>query len=147
MKIFVSACILGENCKYNGGNNAVEGLAEALTQEENEIFGFCPECAGGLPTPRVPAERMGDRVVNKVGEDVTDAFWAGARAAVEAAKAHGCSCAVLKKNSPSCGCGTIYDGSFTGTLTEGNGVTAQLMLEAGIQVYNEENWRDVLSCQ
>ena len=147
MKVVVSACLLGENCKYNGGNNGVEALEQTLRELGFEILSFCPECAGGLPTPRIPAERLGDRVVNKVGDDVTDAFWAGARAAVKAAKEHGCTCGILKKNSPSCGCGTIYDGSFTGTLTEGNGVTAQLMLEAGIQVYNEENWRDVLSCQ
>ena len=144
MTVFVSACLLGENCKYNGGNNAVEGLADALTAQGIDILGFCPECAGGLPTPRVPAERLGDRVVNKNGEDVTEAFWAGARAAVEAAKAQGCTCAVLKKNSPSCGCGTVYDGSFTGTLTQGNGVTAQLMTEAGVAVYNEETWREIL---
>ena len=144
MTVFVSACLLGENCKYNGGNNAAEGLAETLTEKGMELLSFCPECAGGLPTPRVPAERLGDRVVNKSGDDVTDAFWAGARAAVEAAKAQGCTCAVLKKNSPSCGCGTIYDGSFTGTLIQGNGVTTQLMLDAGIAVYNEENWEELL---
>ena len=144
MIVFVSACLLGENCKYNGGNNAVEGLLDQLTEHGFQVLGFCPECAGGLPTPRVPAERLGDRVVNKRGEDVTEAFWMGARAAVEAAKARGCTCAVLKRNSPSCGCGTIYDGSFTGTLTEGNGVTAQLMLEAGIAVYHEKNWMDLL---
>ena len=141
MNILVSACLLGENCKYSGGNNLVQGLAEGLRAAGFGIVPVCPECAGGLPTPRVPAERLGERVVNKIGEDVTEEFMAGAQAALEAAKAHGCMCAVLKKNSPSCGCGTIYDGTFSGTLTEGDGVTAQLLLAEGIAVYNEDSWQ------
>lgn len=144
MNIFVSACLLGENCKYNGGNNLAQGLSETLTAMGIGIVPFCPECAGGLPTPRVPAERLGDRVINKNGEDVTAAFWAGAQAAVEAAKSKDCKYAILKKNSPSCGCGTIYDGSFTGTLTEGNGVTAELMLREDMVIYNEENWKELM---
>ena len=143
MNILVSACLLGRNCKYNGGNNLAEGLCESLTAKGIGIIPVCPECAGGLPTPRVPAERLGDRVVNKVGEDVTAQFMAGAQAALEAAKANDCRCAVLKKNSPSCGCGTIYDGSFTGTLTEGNGVTAELLLKEVIAVYNELTWEEI----
>lgn len=143
MNILVSACLLGRNCKYNGGNNLAEGLCESLTAKGIGIIPVCPECAGGLPTPRVPAERLGDRVVNKVGEDVTAQFMAGAQAALEAAKANDCRCAVLKKNSPSCGCGTIYDGSFTETLTEGNGVTAELLLKEGIAVYNELTWEEI----
>lgn len=145
MNILVSACLLGDNCKYNGGNNLAAGLREELTAKGFGIVPFCPECAGGLPTPRPPAERLGNRVVNKHGEDVTAEFLAGAQAALEAAKANGCRCAVLKKNSPSCGCGTIYDGSFTGTLTEGNGVTAELMLKEGIPVYNEDTWNPLLN--
>lgn len=143
MNILVSACLLGRNCKYNGGNNLAEGLCESLTAKGIGIIPVCPECAGGLPTPRVPAERLGDRVVNKVGEDVTAQFMAGAQAALEAAKANDCCYAILKKNSPSCGCGTIYDGSFTETLTEGNGVTAELLLKEGIAVYNELTWEEI----
>ncbi len=147
MNILVSACLLGENCKYSGGNNLAEGLYEALTAKGIGIVPVCPECAGGLPTPRVPAERLGDRVVNKVGEDVTAAFTTGAQLALEAAKTHGCKFAILKKNSPSCGCGTIYDGSFTGTLTEGDGVTARLLLREGVTVYNEDTWQELFAAR
>ena len=102
------------------------------------IIKVCPECLGGLPTPRVPAERLGDAVVNKIGEDVTAQFLKGAQIALETAQTYGCGHAVLKKNSPSCGCGTIYDGTFTGTLVSGDGVTAQLLKEYGIIIYNED---------
>ena len=144
MNVLVSACLLGENCKYSGGNNLAEELAETLTAKGIRIIPVCPECAGGLPTPRVPAERWGERVVNKMGEDVTEQFTAGAKAAVETAKANGCQYAVLKKNSPSCGCGTIYDGTFTGTLVDGNGVTAELLLKEGIIVCNEDTWQELI---
>ncbi len=147
MNILVSACLLGENCKYSGGNNLTIGLYEELTAKGIGIVPVCPECAGGLPTPRVPAERLGDRVVNKIGEDVTAEFLAGAQAALEAAKAHGCACAILKKNSPSCGCGTIYDGSFTGTLVSGDGVTAEMLKEYGVAVYNEETWQELFAAE
>ncbi|MBQ3255970.1 MAG: DUF523 domain-containing protein [Oscillospiraceae bacterium] len=145
MNILVSACLLGENCKYSGGNNLAEGLQEELTACGIGIVPVCPECAGGLPTPRVPAERLGNRVVNKAGEDVTAEFMAGAQTALEAAKNHHCQYAVLKKNSPSCGCGTIYDGSFTGTLTAGDGVTAELLKQHGIAVYNEDTYKEMLA--
>ena len=140
MNILVSACLLGENCKYSGGNNLAAGLREALTEQGFTIIPVCPECMGGLPTPRVPAERVGERVMNKIGEDVTPQFQKGAQEALELAKAHGCTVAVLKKNSPSCGCGTIYDGSFTGTLTDGDGVTAELLKAHGMTIYNEDNY-------
>lgn len=145
MNILVSACLLGENCKYSGGNNLAEGLAEALAAAGFAIVPVCPECMGGLPTPRVPAERLGDRVLNKVGEDVTAQFMAGAQVALEKAMAHGCKAAILKKNSPSCGCGTIYDGTFTGTLTAGDGVTAELLKEQNVSIYNEETYEQLLT--
>ena len=140
MNILVSACLLGDNCKYSGGNNLAEGLAEALVAAGATIVKVGPECMGGLPTPRVPAERQGNRVVNKAGEDVTAQFRKGAQAALELAEKYGCKYAVLKKNSPSCGCGTIYDGTFTGTLTAGDGVTVELLKEQGIIIYNEETY-------
>lgn len=145
MNILVSACLLGENCKYSGGNNLAEGLAEVLAAAGFAIVPVCPECMGGLPTPRVPAERLDDRVVNKVGEDVTAQFMAGAQAALEKAMAHGCKAAILKKNSPSCGCGIIYDGTFTGTLTAGDGVTAELLKEQNVSIYNEETYEQLLT--
>lgn len=144
MNVFVSACLLGENCKYNGGNNYTADLSEALLAAGVRVVSFCPECAGGLPTPRVPAERIGDRVVNQNGEDVTEQFMAGAQAALETAEKHGCKVAVLKKNSPSCGCGKIYDGTFSGTLVDGDGVTAQLLRKNGIVVYTEETYKKML---
>lgn len=144
MDVLVSACLLGENCKYNGGNNLKEALLDDLLGEGISVVAFCPECAGGLPTPRVPAERLGDRVVNKQGEDVTEQFLTGARAALDMAKKHKCKAAVLKKNSPSCGCGKIYDGTFTGTLVNGQGVTAQLLRKNGIVVYNEDTYEKML---
>ena len=144
MKVLVSACLLGENCKYNGGNNLSPTLCEALRNCGAEVTAFCAECAGGLPTPRVPAERVGNRVLNKQGDDVTAAFERGAALALKAAQDHGCKAAILKKNSPSCGSGTIYDGTFTGTLTQGDGVTAQLLKEHGITVYHEDNFEELL---
>ena len=145
MKTVVSACLLGENCKYSGGNNLAVGLEQNLLAKGIGVVPVCPECAGGLPTPRVPAERLGERVVNKVGEDVTPQFMAGAQTALEAAQTHGCQYAILKKNSPSCGCGTIYDGTFTGVLTAGDGVTAELLKKEGIAVYNEETYKELLT--
>lgn len=140
MNVLVSACLLGDNCKYSGGNNLAAGLADTLAAAGFTIVPVCPECMGGLPTPRVPAERLGDRVVNKIGEDVTAQFMKGAQAALELAAQYGCEYAILKKNSPSCGCGTIYDGTFTGTLTEGDGVTAEHLKEKNVNIYNEETY-------
>ena len=145
MNILVSACLLGENCKYNGGNNFTEGLAETLAAHEMTAVPFCAEQAGGLPTPRIPAERVGNQVLNKQGEDVSAQFYLGAQLALERALAMGCKAAILKKNSPSCGCGTIYDGSFSGILVQGDGVTAELLKKHGIAVYNEENYMEMFA--
>ena len=145
MNVLVSACLLGENCKYNGGNNLARGLTEALSAHGMTSVPFCAEQAGGLPTPRIPAERVGDRVLNKEGADVTDAFRLGAQLALERAREMACGIAILKKNSPSCGCGMIYDGTFTGTLVQGDGVTAELLKAHGIAVYNEENYMEMFA--
>ena len=144
MRVLVSACLLGENCKYSGGNNLAAGLSAALETAGITYIPVCPEQAGGLPTPRVPAERLGDRVVNKIGEDVTAQFMAGAQAALGTARTYGCTAAILKKNSPSCGCGTIYDCSFTCKLTEGDGVTAELLKQYGIVIYNEDHYAELI---
>lgn len=136
-KVLISACLLGVNCKYNGGNNKlpdemIERLAEKL-----ELIPVCPECYGGLTTPRTPAERLGDRVVTKTGADVTEQFEKGAAAALHLARLLGAKSAILKANSPSCGSGTIYDGSFSGVLVPGDGVTAELLKKHGINVTDE----------
>lgn len=132
MKLLVSACLLGENCKYSGGNNydpAVAALAACY-----ELVPVCPEQLGGLPTPRAPSERVGARVLTRDGADVTDAFRLGAEKTLEIALEHGIQQAVFQARSPSCGCGAVYDGTFSGTLVPGDGVTTALLREHGIEV-------------
>ncbi len=144
MNVLVSACLIGENCKYDGTNNQNLKLFGDLLGEGISPVACCPEVMGGLPTPRCPAERQGDRVVTREGEDVTEQYNAGARAALELAKKHKCKAAVLKANSPSCSSCKIYDGTFTGTLVDGKGVTAQLLRKHGIVVYDESNYTKML---
>ncbi|MBR7117505.1 MAG: DUF523 domain-containing protein [Clostridia bacterium] len=134
-KLLVSACLLGIGCRYDGGRVKkinVEELTEAF-----DIIPICPEIYGGLPTPRVPSERMGERVVMKDGTDVTENFERGALYSYELALAGGADIALLKAKSPSCGKGEIYDGSFTGRLTKGDGYTAEYLMARGIKVYTE----------
>lgn len=141
--VIISACLLGRNCKYNGGNNrnrAVEKFADGRS-----VIPVCPETEGGLTAPREPAERVGDRVMSRSGEDWTEYFRRGAqrayRRASEQAETAGeiLEEAVLKARSPSCGCGRIYDGTFSGTCTEGNGCFAELLIRHGIPVRTEED--------
>ena len=134
--IVVSACLLGCNCKYNGSNNYCEKL-EKLKEQYN-IIDICPEVLGGLPTPRVPSEIVGDKVINKEGLDVTKNYNVGANLALEKAINNNCEIAILKAKSPSCGCGKIYDGTFTSTLIEGDGITTRLFKQHNIKVYTEE---------
>lgn len=136
-KAIVSACLLGVNCKYDGGSNCLPEEKLAKLREEYELIPVCPEAYGGLTTPRAPSERQGSAVVSKLGADVTAEFERGAQAALYLAQLFGAELAILKENSPSCGSGTIYDGSFSGTLTEGDGVTAQLLKKHGITVIGE----------
>ena len=134
MRLLVSACLLGCPCRYDGAAKpcpAVLALAE-----RHELVPVCPEQLGGLPTPRPPAERRGDRVVTQSG-DVTEQYRRGAAEAVRLARLLRCDGAVLKEKSPSCGRRTIYDGTFTRTLTAGDGVTAEALLAEGIPVYGE----------
>lgn len=138
MKLLVSACLLGCRCRYDGDgkeNAQVRALAARHT-----LIPVCPEQLGGLPTPRSPSERVGEdgRVVARDGTDVTDAFARGAAEALRLCRLTGCEAAVLKARSPSCGSGTVYDGTFTGSLTAGDGVTAALLIREGIPVVSEE---------
>ena len=135
MKILVSMCLLGIPCRYDGKACVHEGVL-ALSGEHT-LIPVCPEQLGGLCTPRPPAERRSGEVVTMDGADVTQAYRAGAEAALLLAKRLGCTLAVLKERSPSCGKGSIYDGTFSGTLTQGNGVTAELLLKNGIPVLGE----------
>ena len=136
MTILVSACLLGVPCRYDGQSRA-HPLARALCKKHH-VVPVCGEIFGGLPTPRSPAERQPDgRVVNRAGEDVTDAYLEGAGRTLALALEAGCTLAVLKAKSPSFGCHEIYDGSFTGRLVPGQGVAARLLEESGIRVVDE----------
>ena len=137
-KILVSKCLAGFCCRYDGGNNLVPEVRQLV--EAGLAVTVCPEELGGLPTPRIPSERIGGRVVNREGTDVTVAFNTGAEAALRIALEHACETAILKSRSPSCGKGCIYDGQFTGKLVSGNGVTAELFLQNGIEVLTEEEF-------
>jgi len=139
MKIFISACLLGCPCRYDG-NSKPHPDALALAGKHT-LIPFCPECYGGLPTPRPPAEITGNAVRTEDGTDVTVQYRRGAELALEMYRLTGCERAVLKEKSPSCGCGKVYDGTHTGTLTDGNGITAALFLENGISVTGESGIR------
>ena len=135
MKILVSRCLLGEICRYDG--KQVPDETVIALSAENTLVPVCPEMLGGLPCPRVPSEVQKDgRVLAKDGRDVTAEYRKGAQEALRICLAEGCERAILKARSPSCGKGIIYDGTFTGTLTEGNGVTVKLLEENGIPVEN-----------
>ena len=133
--IIVSACLLGIGCRYDGKHKANPDVIR-LTEKYN-LIPVCPEIYGGLPTPRVPSERIGDKVMMKDGRDVTENYQRGARETLEMCRIYNVKTAILKQRSPSCGKGEIYDGSFTGALTERDGVTAELLLANGIKVIGE----------
>ena len=134
--LLISACLMGYNCKYNGGNNALPPEVLSALRERYRLIPVCPEAAGGLPTPRVPSERRGGSVVTRDGRDVTAAFRRGAEIAGKLAERYGARLALLKSNSPSCGSGTVYDGSFTGTLTPGDGVTAEYLKNKNLIIFS-----------
>lgn len=136
--IMVSACLVGKNCKYSGGNNYNEKVCKYL--EGREYITICPECDGGLSIPRDPSEISGGRVYSKSGRDVTAEFILGAQKALEAAKKYNISLAILKQSSPSCGSGSIYDGSFTGNKIPGDGITAALLKQSGIKILTEKDF-------
>ena len=138
MKIMVSACLLGDNVKYDGSNNKNTKLIEFLN--DYEVISVCSEILGGLSIPRVPAEIQNNKVINKEGIDVTKEYLSGARKALEIAKKNNIKIAILKKNSPSCGSNKIYDGTFNHKLIEGDGITVKLLKENGIKVFDEDNY-------
>ena len=137
MRILVSACLLGFKCRYDGKSYGKENVTALM--EKYELIPFCPEIYGGLTTPRDPAEIRGDRVVNSKGRDVTAEYTKGAEEALRMVKLYGCDMALLKEKSPSCGSGKVYDGTFTGTLTDGWGIAARLLKEKGIRVLGESD--------
>ncbi len=143
MNILVSACLLGVCCRYDGDTNGPHPDVEALMQEHN-LIPVCPEIMGGLPTPRAPAERRGDAVISKDHRDVTSQFERGAEEALKLCHLYRCKYAILKERSPSCGTGRIYDGTFSGRLVHGYGVTADLLSSYGIIVLGES---EVKNCK
>lgn len=130
MKIIVSACLLGHNCKYNGGNNRNQDIIDFV--RNHEVLALCPELLGGLSTPRQPAEIQNGIVTNVAGESVDTPFRKGAQAALEIAIREKAELAILQPRSPSCGCKQIYDGTFSRHQIKGKGIFAQLLLEHGI---------------
>lgn len=128
---------MGENCKYNGGNNYSEKVAEYI--KGHEVISVCPECLGGLPTPRIPAEIVDGVVTNKAGEIVDVQFRKGAEIALETAKRERIDLAILQSRSPSCGVKQVYDGTFSGKRIDGPGVFAKLLKENGFQVIDVED--------
>lgn len=136
--LLISACLMGFECKYCGGSNYIGDEKLAALKEKYRLIPACPESAGGLPTPRDPSERIGDRVISNHGADVTENYRKGAETALWLCKKYGCKKALLKAKSPSCGRDVIYDGTFSGTLTQRHGVTAELLIENGIEVISEK---------
>ena len=136
----ISACLLGQNCKYNGGNNKSEKLNKIISSDSgNEIIPVCPEVLGGLPTPRPSAEIVDRVVMNTDGKSVDEQFRAGAEAVLKIAKDKNIDYAILQSRSPSCGVKRIYDGTFSGKTIPGNGVFAQLLKENGIEAVDIED--------
>ena len=141
MKVAVSACLVGKNTKYNGKNNYNEAVMKYLL--DKEYVTICPEVIGGLPTPRVPSERKDNKVINKMGEDVTINFFDGTQKEIEKLLKENINIIIVKEKSPSCGYKQIYDGTFTNTLTEGNGVFIDLALQNGFIILDDQNIQKV----
>ena len=143
-KILVSRCLYGgDPVRYDGRSKEEKDPRFLKWKEEGRLIPVCPEVFGGLPVPRTDAQRSGDRVVTRDGRDVTKEYRKGAEEAVRLALENEVLCALLKEKSPSCGSSLIYDGSFSGRLTKGEGLTAQLLREAGIAVFSEEQMDEV----
>lgn len=137
MRLLVSACLLGVMCRYDGQSRPDE---KVLTLLKNHVLvPVCPEQLGGLSTPRCPCEIQGDRVMSREGDDRTAEYEKGAQEALRLCRLFSCEAAVLKAKSPSCGLGCVYDGTFSGTLRPGDGVTAGLLKNSGVPVYTEKN--------
>ena len=140
MKIMVSACLAGENCKYNGGNNRNEKVTALFSG--HEIIPVCPEVLGGLPTPRLPSEIVNGVVMNSAGISVDTEFRIGAERTLEIAEREQPDLIILQPRSPSCGVRQRYDGTFTGKKTDGSGVTAELLIRHGFRVIEAEDLPD-----
>ncbi len=138
MNIAVSACLLGKPCRYNATGCYKKQVA--ALQEHHTLVPVCPEVLGGLSTPRAPSEISKGKVINTLGQDVSEAFEQGAKKALALLEEQGCQVAILQERSPSCGCGKIYDGTFSSTLIEGDGVFTKLLKSKGISVFSSETF-------
>lgn len=141
-KLLISACLYGEKCRYDGKDNMLSCLD--LLKDKFTLIPVCPEVMGGLETPRNPSEIIGDRVVMNDGTDVTAEYTKGAEIALGTAIENGCDVALMKAKSPSCGYGRIYDGTFSRTLTDGDGITVKLLKAHGIKVFDETQIPELL---
>jgi uncharacterized protein YbbK (DUF523 family) len=144
----VSACLAGEKCRYDGESNTIDIIVEMV--KNGAAVALCPEVMGGLPTPRIPCEIKKNQdgsleIIDKDNNNHTAAFTRGARLALDAAVNAGITKAILKQRSPSCGCGLIYDGTFSGKLIEGNGITAELFIKSGIKVITDIEFENLQS--
>ena len=142
-RILISACLVGDNVKYDGGNNKNPLISKLL--EKYELVPFCPEVEGGLPIPRHPCEQRGEQVINDLDEDKTDEFNGGADLALNICLYLKITKAILKERSPSCGVHEIYDGSFSHKVSPGMGVTAALLKRKGITIYSEDEIPELLN--
>ena len=136
MKILVSACLLGRNCKYNGGNNYDENVVQFL--QDKQIIPVCPEVLAGLGVPRTPIEIVNGILLDRDGNSVDAALRRAVQQILEQVSGEAIECAILKSRSPTCGVRQVYDGTFSGTLTDGSGVLAQALSDAGYQVIDAE---------
>lgn len=143
--VLISACLMGFECKYSGGSNALSPETLSRLREKYRLIPVCPESAGGLPTPREPSERRDGRVVSRSGRDVTEQYRRGAETALFLAEKYGCRRALMKENSPSCGSATVYDGSFSGRLVPGMGTAAEILEKNGVRVLGESRVNELLS--
>lgn len=145
-KLAVSGCFL-YNCRYDGKeyeNEKLQNYLQSLIEQGYVLVPICPEQMGGLCTPRPKSEILNGKVLDEFGDDLTDYFNCGANQALKIMKTQKIDIAILKQKSPSCGLGKIYDGSFSEIVIEGNGITAQLLLDNNIKVYSEEDIEDLL---
>jgi uncharacterized protein YbbK (DUF523 family) len=142
-KILVSSCLLGQKVRYDGGDCSQNNAILNQWIDEGRVISICPEVKGGLAVPRLPAEIQDSRVMNSEGCDVTDAFGLGAKIALSLCKQHNIKFALLKAKSPSCGNSQIYDGTFSKSLVKGQGITASLLKQNNIHVFNEEEIQEL----
>jgi Uncharacterized conserved protein len=148
--LLVSACLAGVNCRYDGKNTKIEEIEKLV--KDGKAIAICPEVIAGLNIPRdsceiLVTEDSEKKVISRNNKDFTEAYKRGAQKTLDISKTIGINTAILKARSPSCGCGQVYDGTFKGTLLNGNGFTAELLLDNGIRVYTEEEFKEVFSSE